>query len=212
MSATLYDNAIVERFRSWTGDNHITITPPDDLFSYRAHIDNDEVKLPIISLNRVGMTLLDTSKQPKSYDGMSIEISKDKSFKLRAVPVRINYQVDVITRFRKECDALVRELIFKIINNPTITVQVPFNNYNGFHNFNILLGEDVDDNSDIVEHNERGEYFRQTLNLYTDDAYLFSYKEHENKTLEVCVEADLKVETEIGIDVDIKPTENTNKN
>ena len=205
MSATLYDNAIVKKFRSWTGDNKITISPPEELFSYRAHINTDELKLPLISLNRIGVTLINTQKQPLSYDGMTMVITEDNTvFKLRAIPFRINYQVDVLARTLAECDALVRELIFKIINNPSIEVQIPFNGKKGVHKFNILLGEEIEDNSDITTRDERGEYFRQTLSLYTDDAYLFSYKEHSTKTLDVIVSTDVDIQADISAEINIK--------
>ena len=72
------------------------------------------------------------------------------------------------------------------------------------HKFNILLGEEIEDNSDITTRDERGEYFRQTLSLYTDDAYLFSYREHSTKTLDVIVSTDVDIQADISAEINIK--------
>lgn len=181
MSAYLYDEAIVNAFRDWVGDQNITIEAPDRLFSYRARTatTKDAVVLPVVSLERVGVQIVNTSRTPLSADGIIKEVKENKLFKLRAVPIRLNYQLDVYTRYRKECDNLMREFIFKLINNPTLIIEIPYGGSTYTHKFNIRIGEEVIDNSDIMQHFETGEYFRQTLEIYIDDAYMFSYNSKE---------------------------------
>lgn len=41
------------------------------------------------------------------------------------------------------------------------------------HKFNIYFNSGIEDNSDIANHGNRGQYFRQDLTFYTDDAYLW---------------------------------------
>lgn len=193
MSFFLYDTAIVNTLKKWTGDNKITVNTYENIFSYRADVaqNREDIVLPIISLSRTGVTLLSTTKKPTSYDGYigtsqtRAEEEKILLRKLKSVPIKISYQLDVITKNRQENDNFIRELIFKIINNPTIKVDVSYNNSPYTHNFNIRLDEEVADNSDIPSHLDIGESFRQTLVIYVDDAYLFSYTTKDSLILNV---------------------------
>ena len=99
------------------------------------------------------------------------------------IPIRINYQMDIFTVDKITGDELVRELIFHIMQNPTLTVDVPYN-LNMEHKFNLFLESDVVNNSDTIEHVDKGVKFRNTLTFYTDDAYLFASREqlHGNVT------------------------------
>lgn len=188
MSVYLYDNAVVNKLRYWAGDNNITISAPDNLFIYRADVSKeDRIKFPMLSLTRGPITILKTGKTPLSREGIKQSANVDKVSMLGGVPIRISYQLDVWTRRRKENDDLWRELILKIINNPKLEIEIPYNNSQLSHIFNLRLNADVEDNSDVAEHLERGEFFRTTLDIYVDDAYLFNYKAKDTLTLEVDV-------------------------
>ena len=90
----------------------------------------------------------------------------------QVMPIRIEYQIDIFTVDRVSCDAIVRELIFEIYKNPTLSINIPYS-INSEHNFNIYLEDEIVDNSDTVEHVNRGVLFRNTLTMYTDDANLY---------------------------------------
>lgn len=91
---------------------------------------------------------------------------------LQFVPIRINYQMDVITRSRKDNDQLTDEIIWYFLNNPTLQVSIG-KGANVTHNFNLFFNNDVEDNSDLESHVSRGEYFRTTMTLYVPDAKLW---------------------------------------
>jgi len=190
MNFTSYDKALVERIRDWVGDSNITITEPNTLFIYRSHVDQDNLKLPLISLTRGRITIENTNKQPKSSQGLTTEMGEDgKLYHLRTIPIKINYQIDILTRFREECDNIVREFIFKIVNNPELSVPIEVNGNKNTHKFSIHLSEDVEDNSDIASHLDKGEYFRETLSIYTNNAQLFSYVGKTPLSIDVDVDA-----------------------
>lgn len=104
--------------------------------------------------------------------GDIISASSSEVLKRYAIPIQINWQLDIITRDRESNDNLLRELIFHYINYPTLEITIPYG-LDINHNFNIFFDSDIDDNSDIVNHMNKGEYFRSTMSLYTDDAYLW---------------------------------------
>jgi hypothetical protein len=180
----LYDTAIINDFRSIFTNEDIFICPADRVFSVLGRLNEDDVKMYIISLQRTGTSLL-SSSHPMRFDGGVIDYDKtsDQFKTLRGIPIRINYLVDVWTKHREENDNIIRELIFHYMTNPTLQITIPYGT-NYVHNFNIFFDDNIEDNSDIVEHPNRGEYFRQTLSLYTDDAYLWKGKEVDNVTVD----------------------------
>lgn len=183
MSVYWYDNSIVKCFRDITGDPRIAINSTDNLFRYIANLKKDDIKLPLISLSRLGYVLNVTTRSPLSSQGLMIGKTKDNKIKeIQAIPIRINYQLDVITRKRDDNDAITDELIFYLVNNPTMVVEIK-KGVNETHNFNLFFNDEVVDNSDIESHISQGEYFRSTLTLYVPDAYLWKSTEKKAKGL-----------------------------
>lgn len=175
MSVYLYDKAFVDSLREITKDSRINIMSPDDMFSITAITNQDVIKLPTISLQRPNWSIAtDRISHPQSRDGITTTYDENiQKFKnVQMIPIRINYLIDVWTKTREDSDNIMRELIWYYITHPTLTVKIPYG-LNIEHRFNIFLDPDIDDNSDIVEHKNRGVYFRQTISAYTDDAYLW---------------------------------------
>jgi len=122
------------------------------------------------------------------------------------MPIRINYQIDIWTRNREENDNLVRELVFYLSTHQAMYVDIPYD-LNEKHVFTFALDNSIDDNSDIISHKNSGEYFRQTLTAYVDDAYL--WKTNKAKSIELDT-GGLKLRAEnipVEEEIDIKPKE-----
>lgn len=188
----LYDKAIVEAFEFWTKDN-ITIVGPENAFQQYAEENKDQLTLPLAVLNRQPWKLKETSKSTKTFDGAKIVTETNKTIKLLAIPIELHYQLDLYAKTLTQCDNMVREFIFKIINVPKITLDIPYNrDIHLTHHFNLKLGDTVENNSDIVEHINRGQYYRQTLDIYVEDAYLWNVVEKDNVKLH-CADSDLLV-------------------
>lgn len=170
-----YDDAIVNKLRSITGDDRIAVVPPESLFRYIAtSTGDDRVKAPMVALTRLDYTLTRRSRTPASSQGVPIGRSSDgkKIDELQFIPVQIDYQLDIITRNRDDNDLLTSEIIFYFTNHPTLLVEIG-KGANVKHKFSIFFNETVEDNSDIESHISKGEYFRSTLSFYTTDAYLW---------------------------------------
>lgn len=207
MSVYLYDNAIVETFKSIINDDRIYITPAENVIRTIARLNSDEVKFPMISLTRTG-TVLQPSHFSMRYDGAPVLTDYDSKIvqKLQAMPIRINYQIDIWTRNREENDNLVRELVFYLSTHQAMYVDIPYD-LNEKHVFTFALDNSIDDNSDIISHKNSGEYFRQTLTAYVDDAYL--WKTSKAKSIDLDTEG-LKLRAEnipVEEEIDIKPKE-----
>lgn len=174
MSVYWYDTSIVDKIRDITGDDRVSIVPPDTLFRYVANLKRDEVVFPLIAITRLGYQILENQRTPFSSQGYKIGCSSggENIDELQSVPIRIGYQIDVITRSRKDNDEIVSEILFYFINNPSLLVDIK-KGANVSHKFNLRFNEDIVDNSDIESHISKGEYFRSTLTSYVSDARLW---------------------------------------
>lgn len=174
----LYDDAIIKDLRDKISDERVTITPYDNLINSLGKSENDEIKLPIISIARTGWSISDSRPHSMKFTGELSEIrntgigNNKEIVNVYAMPIRINYLLDVWTRRRLDNDNIMRELIFYYSINPTLQITIPYN-LGAEKNFNIMFGNDIEDNSNIPEHKNIGEYIRQTIPFYVDDAYLW---------------------------------------
>lgn len=174
---TLYDDAIISKFRSLFTDTTLSILPPENAIRFLAQLRRDDVKLPLVSLNRLGYSIqLDQINQKARNVGSFVtRDGANNNVFAQVIPIRIEYQLDVFSVDRVTCDAICSELIFYFIQNPTLSIHVPFG-LDIDHDFNLFFDSDVVDNSDTIEHTEKGVIFRNTLTFYTNDAYLFQSK------------------------------------
>ena len=121
----------------------------------------------------------------RTYDAITVDSNMEKSLILNFIPILINYQVDIYTRKLEEADIYARELIFNIINHPTLQVKIPYLGVDRLHNATIRIADNVEDNSDVPEmHLKYGQFTRFTLSINLDDAYLWSVRERNNIYIE----------------------------
>lgn len=192
MSIRFYDDAITKKINNWTKNAKILVTSPNEtrrLFEVLADENNDsEIKLPLIAIRRnPSFDILHTQKRALTFNAATIARNDAKTIKLNAIDVSVSYQIDIYTRFFEECDEYVRNFIFNIINYPKLEVVIPYRDSNLVHVSNIRLSNSVDDNSDIPERLIPGQFTRQTLNIYVDDAYIFDVRVRDNISLEAIV-------------------------
>lgn len=181
MSTYLYDEALENKIKYWTEDTNIHIYGPNQtrrLFMTVANETNDNpIELPLIAISRAGgFNILNTSKQPLAYTAVTTQANLEKGMKLNAIPIDINYQIDVYARYYKEADEIARNLIFNFIRYPKISITVPYYEQNIEHHSKITLSSEVQDNSDIPERLVAGQFTRLTFAINIDDAYLWDIR------------------------------------
>lgn len=181
MSVGLYDKAIIDKLSSWTKNTSVTLVGPNDvkrLFEMTADKSQDKpIQLPMLVLSRRGgYTILDKTKRVLSFDGAGIAIGPSRKCQLNAIPISIPYQLDIYTRYFSEADEFSRNLVFNIINYPKLDIVIPYEGVNYHQDANIRMDEGIEDNSDIPERLIAGQFTRNTIMLYVDDAYLFDIR------------------------------------
>lgn len=184
MSVRFYDEALVDKIKAWSKNTNLTITSPNEtarLFEITADENKDSIKLPLIAIRRAPtIDLLSTNKKPLSFDAKTLEANERKSLQLNAISININYQIDIYTRFAEEADEYIRNFVFNIINFPKLLITLPYHDKDIKHVSNIRLQPTINDNSAIPERLVAGQFTRQTLSVFVDDAYLFDLRYRDN--------------------------------
>lgn len=179
MSINLYDTAITDKIKSWVLDPNVTVLYPDEtsrFFSQVADSNNDKISLPLITIGRDrDITINNISKNPKVFSGRTLNSINGRSDHLNSIPITIQYQLNIYTRYRAEADEYLRNFIFNLINYPTLTIELPYQNSNITQKSFIELNNSITDNSDIPERLISGQFTRITLGLTLRDAQLYSY-------------------------------------
>lgn len=190
MALRYYDDVLAERLKRWVPENsHLRILKPDEskrLFELIANDNNDKnIKVPFIALSRdTSIEINSNIKQNKSFDGLKLANNDDITLQLNVIPVTINYQLDIYTKTYDEGDEYLRSFLFKLINNPLLKIEIPYNNTSIQHVANIRVADQVSDTSDISERMFSGQFTRWTIQLELQDAFLFSIPYRKNWKLD----------------------------
>lgn len=182
MAISYYDEAVTQKIKNWLADSSkLRVLSPDEsnrLIQLAADDSNDkQLKLPIIAISRNKDIEIESAiKQNKSFDGWVV--NKDgktaTTVHLNVIPIKTTYQLDIYTKKRIEADEYIRQYLFKLINNPQIVVEIPYNNCNLRHTANLRVLNTVSDTSDIPTHVFAGQFYKWTIQLELQDGFLFS--------------------------------------
>lgn len=185
MSVYFYDVALQKKIENWTSSTNLHVCG-NEVFQRLVEVRADEtgdnpLQLPVLSITRpLGYEILNKNKKPLSYDGKMLYSTEEKSISLNAIPISITYKLDIWTRYLKEADEYMRNLIFNIINFPKIEIEIPYNNYVITHKSAIRMSTDVIDNSMSELRIAPGQFSRLTLGIDIDDAYLWDTRIRDN--------------------------------
>lgn len=210
MACRYYDDILVAKLKKWMPDNNkLRILKPDEtkrLLKTMADDSNDKpVKLPVIALSRSNdIQLRSNIKQLKSFDGLRLYLDGDPTPDMsrmkgsinskdiptstalfNVIPILLNYQLDIYTKTYEEGDEYVRNFLFKLINNPKLIIDIPYNDATLKHTANIRVLETISDTSDIAEHLFPGQFTRWTIQMEIQDAFLFNIPYKQNWVLHV---------------------------
>lgn len=186
MAINYYDDAIIAKLKNWIADSsNLRVYGPGEskrLFENKADDSNDApIKLPIIALSRSNdIELLSAIKQNKSFDGLVVESNAIESVHMNVIPVQTTYQLDIYTKRRNEADEYVRQFLFKLINNPQIIVEIPYNNFIIKHTANLRVLTTISDTSSIQNNIFPGQFYRWTIQIELQDGFLFSIPYRSN--------------------------------
>ena len=181
MGVRFYDKALLDKLQNWVKDPNATILGPGEInrtFQILADKKGDkEITLPLIILSRDrNINVNNISKRPLTFDAHKMLYSQDqsKSVQLNAIPITLNYQIDVVTKFYAEADEYIRNFLFNLINYPKLQITIPYNDVNYVHNFSLQVDPTITDNSDNPQRLFQGQLSDWSIKFSIDNAYLFS--------------------------------------
>lgn len=180
MAARYYDDILVAKIKRWVPEEaNIRVLKPDEskrLFEVTANDGNDKAfTLPLIALSRNNdIELLATAKQSRSFDGLHLLNNSEETLQFNVIPIKLQYQLDIYTKTFEEGDEYVRNFVFKLINNPLLKIEIPYNNTYIEHTANIRVLSTISDTSSISERIFSGQFTRWSIQLIIQDAFLFS--------------------------------------
>lgn len=207
MAIRYYDDLLITKLQRWLPEaSTLRVLHPDEskkLFELAADDSRDQaLTLPLISLARKDeIELLTTVKQPKSYDGLRILPANqqtdltglkgiayeralasipDSTPIFNVIPIRPEYQLDIYAKTAEECEEYVRSFLFKLINNPYMRIEIPYNDLKIEHSCYIRLLNHVANTSSITERIFSGQFTRWTIQFELHDAFLFSIPYRKN--------------------------------
>jgi hypothetical protein len=191
MAISYYDDAVTAKIKGWLADSsNLRVLTPDEtnrVIELAAEDSGDQpLKLPLLTISRnKELEITNTIKQNKSFDGLIIQrdaptATAVHTVHMNVIPVKTLYQLDIYTKKQLDADEYVRQFLFKLINNPQIIVEIPYNNYVIKHTANLRVLNSVSDTSDIPNHIFAGQFYRWTIQLELQDGFLFSIPYKKN--------------------------------
>ena len=165
MAIRFYDEALYNKIQKWVKEPNMKILKPDEmtrLVQIQADENNDNpIKLPLIGLSRASeVEIINPTKRPMTFDGKMLDADEAKTIQLNAIPISLNYQLDILTRTYEEGDEYLRNFIFNFVNHPMLNITIPYNDVNIKHNARTRLNTTVRDNSDIELRLYSGQFTR----------------------------------------------------
>lgn len=185
MACRYYDDILAAKIQKWDPSANLRVLKPNEtkrLFELMADDSKDKpIALPVIALSRNNdIELILNVKSPKSYSGLKLSQTEAASKLLNAIPIRLQYQLDIYTKTMEEGDELLRQLLFKLINNPLIKIVIPYNNSNVEQIANIRVLSTISDTSEISERLFPGQFTRWTIQLEIQDAFIYDIPYRRN--------------------------------
>lgn len=186
MAVRYYDDILVAKLKRWMPEaSNLRVLRPDEtkrLFELNADDSQDApLQLPCLAVSRNNdIELILNIKNPKSYAGIKLAQDNTSTKLLNAIPIRLQYQLDIYTKTEIEADEYIRQLLFKLINNPVIKIVIPYNGTEVEQIANIRVLSTISDTSSISERLFPGQFTRWTIQLEIQDAHLYDIPYRKN--------------------------------
>lgn len=190
MAVRYYDDILAAKLKRWNPAADLRVLKPNEVKRWLALAAEDSkdapLTLPCIALSRNNDIEIEANiKTPKSYAGLKLLQTPAETLLLNAIPVHLQYQLDIYTKTAEEGDEYLRQYLFKLINNPVIKIIIPYNGVNVEQIANIRVLSTVSDTSEISERIFSGQFTRWTLQLEILDAFLYDVPYRKNWKLYV---------------------------
>lgn len=197
-----YDNAIVDDLIQSFNPNSVQnpvvkVISPDKILGLAAQIHDDKISFPIVALNRDESTSIDLDRMnfTRMHFGIQsvLDTETNELYYEKSIPIKLSYDLTVLTTNTADRDELLKELLFKYGNMYFLTIQLPYYCKRKIR-FGITLNteSEIRHSSGNFEYLENGQLYQTIIPLRCEGCVLVSYTPAKLKRTVYEIESDLK--------------------
>ena len=197
-----YDNAIVDDLIQSFNPNSVQnpvvkVISPDKILGLAAQIHDDKISFPIVALNRDESTSIDLDRMnfTRMHFGIQsvLDTETNELYYEKSIPIKLSYDLTVLTTNTADRDELLKELLFKYGNMYFLTIQLPYYCKRKIR-FGITLNteSEIRHSSGNFEYLENGQLYQTIIPLRCEGCVLVSYTPAKLKRTVYDIESDLK--------------------
>lgn len=179
----VYDNALVEDLqRSFSNDLEnpvVKIISPEEIIAVAAQLQSDEIKLPLISLERDNPVVIDEELYnfSKAKRGLSSVIDEqNRIYFEKLIPVKLSYTLTILTSNQADTDEIIRELIFKYLEMYYLDITIPYESKRKIR-FGVCIDNPggINTESGVSDYLQRGVLYQTHIGLRCEGCVLVTY-------------------------------------
>lgn len=180
----IYDKALQKDLEESFNPEHVPnpvvrVIGVEDFIGVAAQIMNDAISFPIVAINRPDSWEIDrdVSNFTRIHRGITTVIN-DKTNEIydeQQIPVKISYDLHILTTNQADMDEMIRELIFKYTNMYYLTVKLPYEVDRRIR-FGLVISGDIQKTSSQSEYIQSGQLYESVITLDTQGCMLVNYK------------------------------------
>lgn len=169
------------------------VVDPEGLLSLAAQLQDDAIKLPIVSVYRDPDTPVDSSRWnfARAHRGVAsvIDTATNEVYYERALPIVLSYKLTLLTSNSIDMDELVREVLFKYTTQYFLSIRSPYESKRRIR-FGVRVDPDqeISRDSGVFEYLSAGQLHQTVIPLKIDGAVLLTYVPTKLKRTELDVQ------------------------
>lgn len=189
----VYDNAIVADLQASLNTDSaipaVKVVDPASVVNLAAQMHNDEIQYPVIALTRTQPVSMDEVRMnfTSRHVGQQTVLDPDTNifYYERSLPIKLSYDLTVITTNMIDMDEIVKELLFKYISMYYLVVDLPYECKRSIR-FGICIDSNtqIESKSSVHEYLSAGQLYQTSIPLVCEGAVLISYRPVKLQRLE----------------------------
>lgn len=178
----LYDNAIVNDLKQCFNDvvnPCVSIVPPENVASIIAQVQEDKLSFPIVALTR-NPEQIDSERAnfTAMHRGVATVMDTETNdiYYEKVIPIKLSYNLTVLTTNTADMDEMVRELLFKYINMYYLTINLPYEADRKIRfGISIPKDEQIDRSSTSGDYLQKGTLYQSIIPLNCEGVVSVTY-------------------------------------
>lgn len=181
----IYDNAIVDDLRKSFNPNNVPnpavkVVDPEAAISLAAQLAKDELEFPIVALYRHDDVGVDTSlvNFARLHRGVSCVFDPETNnyYNEKVLPIKLGYDITVLTTNQVDMDEILRELIFKYTQMYFLHTKIPYESKRNIR-FGIVIDPDstIQQESSTKDYLQAGKLYQSILTMKVEGAVYVTY-------------------------------------